>query len=262
MKRWFSYGLIILLLFTGCSHSTLNNEKGEAERNMNETVLKANKVKIIDIVENMYEQSIAVNLSEKESAEIIDSLGTLTEKTSGYSRGLLYSISLYNADNEQVNRFFVDTGDTIGDINGNYYQRNEKISAVLSKVEKEFNLTPDALWNRKPGKNYFGALQMTDHGTLREITDNNFIEGISVDFSDSDIKTFISKLSNVSFSDSFYDFEYDQEHILKYVMHFYTNAGGEVYMFYVDSDLNVYAEQGYKLINADLSSWIKDVINE
>lgn len=96
-------------------------------------------------------------------------------------------------------------------------------------------------------------------GNLYEITENNFIEGIDYDFSETEIEEIKTILKNEEFT---LTEEIIDENKLQYIINFYDADGTEIFSFALDKNKNIFCEDGYQLKDSHLREYICNIIEQ
>lgn len=96
-------------------------------------------------------------------------------------------------------------------------------------------------------------------GNLYEITENNFIEGIDYDFSETEIEEIKTILKNEEFT---LTEEIIDENELQYIINFYDADGTEIFSFALDKNKNIFCKDGYQLKDSHLREYICNIIEQ
>ena len=202
----------------------------------------------------MYDSPLQVSLSENEAKELLGALENAPEKETSFTGYLYYSFDLYDKNDKLIDRIVIDTQKTIKFDSGKNLQRTDELDSIIKSIEQSHNITMD-IWDRRPGSGYFSLFDLVSHGQLYEITENNFVKGLNLELSKSQCSEIADTIIDISFSDNIIE-PIDK----KFVFNFYTNDGATVYTLYLDSNSDVYTEQGYKVdcdvLKAELISLI------
>ena len=237
-----------IIMLGGCS----NNTEDLRELNMvfdidaikNETYL----IEITDPLDSMYLPQLKIQVSEGEKKRFIDILNNLTPVSTGFSKSILYSVNYLDQNGNLLGTLMVDAGKTLKSSSGIYYKRDDIVSPFLDEIESKYKLDVSLL-KRQPGEHYFDLLCYAESGNMYEITENNFISGLDIDFNKEEICDFEKSISKSNFSSEKYEIE------AKYVIEIYSKDGGLLYRLFSDDNGMYYTDSGYCINHSSISKW-------
>ncbi len=221
---------------------------------MNNRFDNVQKICICDFSDNMYKEKLNIELSEAETQSIISMFGSTTPKNEAVSGTLLYSLVLINFENNIFQRLLVDSRYTVYTDIDHSYERTEKNVAILKQIETAHNLKEE-LSNRIPSGNYFALMSFADHGILYEVTDNYFIEGITLDISKDkcfELKNILSECLLSKTTESIKN--------PKYIMEIYTSGGGIVTTLFINDQSVFFADSGYLIKSTSLKDYLNNLL--
>ena len=214
---------IILLVSILCIISKYINQESYAD-----IINKVESAKIVDLVENQYEDELNIDIKEKDLEKLKKVLINSKPVIKSNIASNVYKIELYDKNNKLVETLIINYNKNIISSRGTF--EDKSIEEYCEKVEKKYKISYDKLLKRKPGKHYFkdlvqckfGTILNNDTGKSKSLSDEN-INAIKFD---SDIK--ILKR---------HDFN------LKYRITLIDESENITYVFDVSSDNKVYCNK-------------------
>ena len=208
--------IIFTTVITGCSRTseievletasagikeTADNCLCKSNAGLNEILEDVVNIRITDVAENMYKEPLDISLSEEDVKLLISALNESKEKEDSFDGYLYYSLEMLDADGVVIEQLTIDTHYTAEFQNGLILERSGELDSVLENIETKYNITTD-IWSRQPAEGYFSLFNLADHGSLDEITENNFIKGINHDISKEECLEIEKDLKEFEFSES------------------------------------------------------------
>lgn len=184
--------------------------------------------KIVDLVENQYEEGLNIDIKEDDLTELkkllINNKPTIKSNISSN----IYKIVLYDKNNKVIETLIINYNKDIISSRGTF--EDNTIKEYCINIEKTYKLSYDKLLSRKPGKNYFKDLYQCKFGTII-----NNETGKSINLSDENINA-IKFSSNIKILKQ-NDFD------IKYRITLIDENDNISYTFDVSSDNKVYCNK-------------------
>lgn len=267
MKKTYLVLAILFLFCTfgfGCKNS--NKEKTEiiGESKISDdsfggckmNIEKLSKIKIQDVVANMYANELDVQLDNGLILEFKNIISNVIEKDDNFETSPWYAITFCDDCDQVLDRWVIDTHDTITNLDGERYFRTRKIDEWLKQIEKKNNITRNMLAD-KPGKNYFGLLENVCFGTI--LKNDSITEAYSSINANEINEGELSSLKNV-LSSSLIDNLNKSKYSEIYTIVLYSETGSVLYTLHVDENNNIYTCYGYQIEAPDFLGVINDII--
>lgn len=257
--------LLLLVFFFGvtfvsaCTNDDANNDGDVSQNNVieddNEFMYLdlVTEIELDDIVEDSYIESIYVTLDD-EDIDALKKIVSKIEKSEEHPVSKsLYSLTFYDEKNDVIDVWEVSNVYTVKTGNNIILSRKNELDEWLDMIENKYNITFD-IFNRTPGKNYMQQLEQADNAYITEITDNNFVSGVSCNLDEDDILSFKSLKDEIQIMqekqniDDYY-----------YKIDFFDINGIELYSFIVDFDGKIYTSTGFEMTGEKVMNWFGSV---
>ncbi|MBQ8165363.1 MAG: hypothetical protein IJZ94_06070 [Clostridia bacterium] len=247
--------VLFLIASNGCS-KTEENYLSETNTGVNEMLNNVAKIRITDVAENMYKEPLDIFLTEEEVVSFVSAAKVANARQDSFSGYLYYSLEMIGVNGDVIDRLTLDTNNIAEFQSGIILERSGELDSVLKTIETKYNITTE-IWLRQPDEGYFSLFNMADHGTLDEITENNFIEGIDYDFSKEECQKIENALNEFEFS----EFSSDNTN-MKYELDIYSSGGAGLYQLYINENNEVFTDTGYQVKSNLLSEYIGQMISK
>jgi len=250
-KRVLPLLLAALLLLCACSGTAEPNQATNREEPvMDLDYSKVSAIRLRDLAEDQFEQPLDQLLEPEETAALLNALSQASPKELPIGGVVLYALDLLDADGAVLSSCLVDNDVTLEFACGPIYRRSGELDLVLRGIEGRLGVR-DALYTRRPGPGYFSLFSRVDHGYLYEITENNFIQGLTKNLGQEDIAALQASLEGVRFSE-----KRVEQVPSKFIVELYSTGGGLVYQFSFDAEGHVYSLEYYELLGTTLGDWL------
>lgn len=253
--------VIAAAFFTGCVPVKENEfvvPQNSKEQKAFIDVVDATSIKIVDVVENRYDDPLDITLTQEEFKQIKEAFYEgLDVKSTRFDSIPVYALQFLDESGKETGYLMIDNQNTIQMRNGISFYRCKDINDALSQLEEKYGIKEN-MYTRKPGENYFGLLSYATNGVFDEITENNFVEGTHVDLNMDQI---------TSLKDASKDFEVktlrsDVSSDLKFLIQIYSVDGGLVCELRVFKDGSVCTMEGYEIVSLGINGWIENIITD
>lgn len=134
------------------------------QESYSDIINKAESAKIIDLIENQYEEELNIDIKEKDVAKIKNILINNKPIIKSNISSNVYKIALYDKNNNVIETLIINYNKDIISSRGTF--ENKAIKELCLKMEKKYKISYDKLLQRKPGKNYFKNLAQCNFGTI------------------------------------------------------------------------------------------------
>lgn len=262
------YGLILITLiiiaslFTGCTTLYAEDQAISTKAPYGQMafidIVDAISIKIIDVVDNRYDDTLDITLTQDEFQKIKEAFYEGVEvKNAQFDSMPLYSLQFLDKDGKETGCLIVDKQNTLQMRDGTSFYRRGEIDKVLSSIEEKYEIKKDKCL-RKPGENYFSLLSYAYKGAFYEVMESDFIEGLYTEL-DTDQ---IHKLEIAAKDFQVKDQRENVSTNLKYVVQIYSIGGGLICELRMFKDGTVCTMEGYEIESSQIKNWIENVIEE
>lgn len=257
MKRNLLFLLCILsiVLLSSCANDGGNISDINLIEDENEFMYleQVTYIEMDDVIKNSYLESIYVNL-DNEDIDAFKKIGSNMEEseTQPVTRPF-YSLTFYDEKMDVIDVWEVCDAYTVKTSNHIIISRQDELGEWLDMIENKYNITFE-IFNRTPGEDYMKQLEQADNAYITEITDNNFISGVSCVLEENDLLSFKQLEDDIQMVQDRRDIN-----DYYYQIAFYDNNGGQLYTFVVDFDGKIYTSTGFEVTNQAAIDWFRGV---
>ncbi len=265
---------LLLLLLTsvslvGCAEQFKENDTSSCVEIINEWgdaqmqyMSKIAKIQISDSISGAYQQEILIDVDDSLVDEFIIVNESVFADDNSVSRTPMYDLKLYDETGNLLSVWTVDVFKTITTSDGLKINRkdNEKLDAFLSKIEDQYSLQQQDLFNRVPGENYYIMLENAssvyfnsqersqfdgDNKKIRYALSTDAINELKDNWRSIDISVFKS-----------------EDYSLKYTINVYDANGISICAIHIDNQNRIYTSYGYELTGHFISEWLESIMKE
>lgn len=257
MKRNLLFLLCILsmLFLISCANdgSNISDDNLMEDDNQFMYLDQVTYIELDDVIKNSYLESIYVDL-DNEDIDSFKKIGSNMEKSETQPVAKpFYSLTFYDEKMNVIDVWEVCDAYTVKTSNHIIISRQGELSEWLDMIENKYNITFE-IFNRTPGKDYMKQLEQADSAYITEITDNNYISGVSCVLGENDLLSFKQLEDDIQMVQDRRDIN-----DYYYQITFYDNNGGQLYTFIVDFDGKIYTSTGFEVTSQAAIEWFRRV---
>ena len=243
--------VIAMILITGCS---MNSADDPTNKDM--VIKKAEKIEINDVFEGQYKDALRIELTEDEINSLKTAVGSadMLKETGGALP--IYKLVIKDSDELLLDEWFVTTEREIM-TSSNEITNDVNIQECLGAIEEKHDITYDSLMNRHPGEAYFKDLDGIFEAELVEITENNFVEGVTYSLDKKDIES-IHKCADVKCD---FDDKREEDIDVEATIRLYDKNESRIHTLDISHDGSIYCN-GWRINGKEFTDTIKAIVKK
>lgn len=257
MKRNLLFLLCILnmLFLSSCTNDDRNISDDNLIEDDNEFMYleQVANIELDDVIKNSYLESIHVNLDNEDIDAFKEIVSKMEKSETQPVAKPFYSLTFYDDKMDIIDVWEVCDTYTVKTDNHIIISQQGELSEWLDMIENKYNITFE-IFNRTPGENYMKQLEQADNAYITEITDNNFISGVSCNLEEDDLVSFKLLEDDIQIAQGRRDIN-----DYYYQITFYDNNGGQLYTFVIDFDGKIYTSTGFEVTSQAAIDWFRRV---
>lgn len=253
-------GIIAALINTGCCteagaqmRETDVEQEIMKEMEITDVLDRTVGIRLTDPCADMYAEALDIELTSEQVASFVELEESLVVSAGNIGSKWFYALEFYDENNNLLQSWKIDTQHRIAAGEGKIIKSDTALKAWFEQMEEELSVEFDLL-ERKPGEGYFYFITDVDHGSLMEVTENNFQQGIEYDFGEEDIQYLKENWKGTVFQE-----KKAEQQEMKIQIWLYSEGGADLYCFVSDEQGNLYTDTGYQVCGEGTSKWLEEL---
>ena len=214
------------------------------------------EIKIVDVEEDLFREPLEEKVSETELESLKELFPSLeTEDGSPYAKPY-YKLVFLDKNENAIDQWMITTDHSVWNEDGKISEGGDRLKDWLEALEESHDIGYEIL-DRAPGKDYFSLLSYAEKGSLDEITETNFEEGLDFKINRQETEKFCDIMENAETGE-----KRSQKKKYKYQIHIYSGGGADLYMLLVDSAGKFYTNTEFEIQAEELDNWFQNIVDK